>query len=241
MRPNLQVFPTPEVLSEAAAQYILELAKKTVAEKGKFTISLSGGSTPERLFKLFAQVPYVEQMPWQDTYFFWGDERCVPLDDPQNNAYQAHQLLFDKIEIPLSNIVRILTNLPPTAAAEAYEEHIKKHFGDAPPRFDLLLLGMGDDGHTASLFPYTAVLLEETRMVKEIYVEKVLMYRITMTAPLINLSHHILFLVTGNGKAEILKTVLDGAYKPDLYPAQFIEPVDGELIWMVDEAAAGAV
>jgi 6-phosphogluconolactonase len=238
MPSNLKIFPAPEALSEAATVFILELANTCVRKNGRFSIALSGGSTPEKLFKLFAESPYREQMPWRQSFFFWGDERCVPLDDPQNNAHQAHQLLFDKIEIPLSNVVRILTNLPPTAAADAYEEHLKKHFGEEPPRFDLILLGMGDDGHTASLFPGTDVLQEETRMVKEVYVEKVEMHRVTMTAPLINLAHQIVFLVTGAGKAKMLKTVLQGERQPELYPAQLIEPVDGELIWMVDEAAA---
>lgn len=241
MIPNLQVFPNPEALSVAAAEFIVDLANQSVQQNGRFTISLSGGSTPERLFRLFAESPYVEQMPWANTYFFWGDERCVPLDDPRNNAHQAIALLFSKINIPAENIFRIQTNLSPAEAAEQYEAAIQELFGDAPPRFDLMLLGMGDNGHTASLFPNTTVLHEEVRMVKEIYVEEVSMYRVTMTAPLINLAHHIVFLATGANKAEMLKTVLQGAYEPELYPAQLIEPVDGTLIWMVDEAATAAL
>lgn len=235
---NIQTYATPAALAEAAAQYIIELAKHYIQKNGRFTIALSGGSTPDRLFKLFSQSPYVEQMPWQNTYFFWGDERYVPLDDERNNAHQAIQLLFSKINIPAENIIRIQTNLPPKEAAEQYEQAIQHLFGEAPPQFDLILLGMGDNGHTASLFPHTQVLHEETRMVKEEYIEEVQMYRVTMTAPLINLAHHIIFLVTGANKADMLKTVLQGEYEPDLYPAQLIKPVDGELIWMVDEAAA---
>lgn len=238
MTPNVQVFSTPEALSEGAAKFIIELAQQSVADKGRCIIALSGGSTPERLFQLFAQSPYNTLLPWQHIYFFWGDERCVPLDDKRNNAYQAKQLLLDKINVPAKNIFRIPTNLSPAEAADQYEESIKQLFGDEPPRFDLILLGMGDNGHTASLFPHTSVLHEEARMVKEVYIEEVSMYRVTMTAPLINLAHYIVFLVTGANKAAMLKTVLQGAYKPELYPAQLIDPVDGTLLWMVDEAAA---
>lgn len=238
MSTNLQVFANPEILSEAVANLIIDLANKSIAQNGRFTVSLSGGSTPERLFKLFATAPFLDKMPWQDSFFFWGDERCVPLDDPRNNAHQAIALLFSKINIPTENIFRIQTDHSPAEAAALYEQAIQNHFGDAPPRFDLTLLGMGDNGHTASLFPKTQVLNEETRMVKEEYIEEVQMYRVTMTAPLINLSYHIVFLATGANKAEMLKTVIQGDYEPELYPAQLIKPVDGELIWMIDEAAA---
>ncbi|MFN7115295.1 MAG: 6-phosphogluconolactonase [Saprospiraceae bacterium] len=238
MSVQIQTFPSPEALSIAAAERMINLANQFVQMQGRFTVSLSGGSTPERLFKLFAESPYRERMPWQNTYFFWGDERHVPLDDPRNNAHQAIQLLFSKINIPAENIIRIQTDLSPAEAAQHYEQAIQDLFGDAPPRFDLMLLGMGDNGHTASLFPNTQVLHEETRMVKEEYIAEVQMYRITMTAPLINLAHHIIFLVTGANKAEMLKTVLQGDYEPELYPAQLIQPIDGELLWMVDEAAA---
>lgn len=241
MSKNIQVFPNPEALSIAAAEKIIALANNYITKNGRFTISLSGGSTPERLFKLFAESPYRERMPWQNTYFFWGDERHVPLDDPRNNAHQAIQLLFSKINIPAENIYRIQTNLSPEEAALDYEAKIIKLFGDAPPQFDVMLLGMGDNGHTASLFPKTQVLHEETRMVKEEYIEEVQMYRITMTAPLINLAHHIIFLATGANKADMLKTVLHGDYEPELYPVQLIQPIDGELLWMVDEAAAAAL
>ncbi len=235
---NINIFPTPQALSEAAARHIIELAKYYIQKNGRFTVSLSGGSTPERLFKLLAQSPYIDQMPWQNTCFFWGDERCVPLDDERNNAYQAIKLLFSKVNIPANNIFRIPTHLPPQAAAAQYEQTIKDFFGNAKPRFDLTLLGMGDDGHTASLFPGTEVLHDTKHLVKEIYIDKVSMHRITMTAPFINQSHHIIFLVTGAGKAEILKTVLQDNHEPELYPAQLIQPVDGTLLWMVDEAAA---
>lgn len=235
---NINIFPTPGALSETAARHIIELAKYYIQNNGRFTVALSGGSTPERLFKLLTQSPYVEQMPWQNTYFFWGDERCVPLDDERNNAYQAIKLLFSKINIPAANIFRIPTNLPPQAAAAQYEQTIKDFFGNSRPRFDLMLLGMGDDGHTASLFPGTEILHETKHLVKDIYIEKLDMQRITMTAPLINQSHHIIFLVTGSGKAETLKTVLQGEFQPELYPAQLIQPEDGTLLCMVDEAAA---
>lgn len=235
---NINIFPTPGALSETAARHIIELAKHYIQINGRFTIALSGGSTPERLFKLLSQSPYIEQMPWQNTYFFWGDERCVPLDDERNNAYQAITLLFSKINIPAANLFRIPTNLPPAQAAEQYEQTIKDFFGNSRPRFDLTLLGMGDDGHTASLFPGTEILHETKHLVRDIYIDKISMHRITMTAPFINQSHHIIFLVTGSGKADTLKTVLQGDFQPELYPAQLIQSEDGTLLWMVDEAAA---
>lgn len=238
---NVKIFPTPEALSHAAAEHIIAVAQASVAAKGKFAISLSGGSTPERLFQLFAQAPFRQQMPWQQSYFFWGDERCVPLNDERNNAHTAIKLLFEKIDVPAENTFRIPTDQAPEVAAAQYEQTIKDFFGTEPPRFDLMLLGMGDNGHTASLFPQTKVLHETQHLVQSEYIQEVRMHRVTMTAPLINQSHRIIFLVTGANKAEMLKTVLQGAHEPALYPAQLIKPVDGELLWMVDEAAAAAI
>ena len=235
---NIQVFQTTEALNAAAATLIVEIAHKSVDATGRFSIALSGGNTPEKLYELLALSPYNQQMPWTETYFFWGDERCVPLEDNRNNAQMAQLALFNKIEIPPSNIHRIPVNLPPDRAALAYEKTIKDFFDEDAPRFDLILLGLGDNGHTASLFPGTAVLNEKSRGIRKVFVEEQNEFRITMTAPLINMAYHVLFLVTGENKAAILNTIFKGPYLPKQYPAQLVKPQSGKLYWFADGKAA---
>ncbi len=238
---HIEVFSIPEAVSKAAAAFIIGLAFESVATKGKFVIALSGGNTPGQLFSLLASTEYHDKIPWANTYIFWGDERCVPLDDPANNAHVASLLLLNKVPVPQSNIFPIPVSLPPADAALAYEKTIKDFFGEEEPCFDLILLGLGENGHTASLFPGTDVLQEQVRLVKEVYVEELKMFRITMTAHLINLAHNILFLVTGKGKAAVLQNVLYGQYLPSTYPAQLIEPLHGELYWFVDGNADNSI
>jgi len=235
---NIKIFPTPSELTEGAAHFIVALAQKIVAEKGRFTISLSGGHTPEQLYALLADEPYVGQMPWSDTYVFWGDERCVGLDDKDNNAHMARVQMLDHVAIPAGNIYPMPVDLTPAKAADRYEETIRHFFGDGAPVFDLILLGLGENGHTASLFPDTDVVIEARRLVKEVFVEEQNMFRITMTAPLINQASNIMFLVQGKGKAEILNTVLNTPPRPDKYPAQLIAIGMGNLYWYIDEDAA---
>jgi 6-phosphogluconolactonase len=235
---NLKIFQTTDTLNAAAASLILNIAHKAVDATGRFSIALSGGHTPEQLYELLALSPYNQQMPWTETFFFWGDERCVPLEDKRNNAQMAQLALFNKTEIPLSNIHRIPVNLAPDRAAIAYEKLIKDFFGEEAPRFDLILLGLGDNGHTASLFPGTAVLNEKSRGIRKVYVEEQNEFRITMTAPLINMAYHILFLVTGENKAVILNIILKSPYLPDQYPAQLVKPQSGKLYWFADSKAA---
>ncbi len=235
---KLRVFETPESLSNAVAELIVQIAAKSVAERGRFVISLSGGKTPERLFKILAEPPYCTKILWANTFIFWGDERCVPYNDERNNAHQARLLLIDKIPILSANIFPVPVNIEPAAAARQYEASIKSIFGNQPPRFDLVLLGLGEDGHTASLFPDTEVLQETTAWVKQVYVPAQKMYRITMTAPLLNFARNILFMVTGNSKAEILKSVVEETHGAHKYPAQLIKPTDGNLWWYADKSAA---
>lgn len=235
---KLRVFETPEILSEAAAELMVQIAANSLAERGRFVISLSGGKTPERLFKILAESPFYTKIQWANTFIFWGDERCVPYNDERNNAHRARILLIDKIPIPSDNVFPIPVNMEPAEAARQYEETIKDYFGNKTPGFDLILLGLGENGHTASLFPETEVLHEKTALVKQVYVEEQKMFRITMTAPLLNLARNILFLVTGKSKSEILKTVLEGPMETDKYPAQLIKPAVGDLWWFADKAAA---
>lgn len=235
---NLEIFQTTESLNRAAAEFIISKASQAISARGRFIISLSGGQTPQNLYSLLAEPFFCDQVQWKKTFIFWGDERCVPLDDDRNNAYQARSILLDKVDIPLSNIHFIPVNLSPGEAARRYEQELKDFFRAEPIRFDLMLLGLGENGHTASLFPYTKVIDEQAEGVREIYVEEEKMFRVTMTAPLINRSHHILFLVTGEKKAGILKKILTASYQPENYPAQLIKPDDGTLYLFADRAAA---
>ena len=235
---NVKVFHSDAELIKAAADTIVSIAKDAIAERGRFVISLSGGHTPEHLYTALSKPPYVDQMPWKKVFVFWGDERYVPADDEQNNANMAKRTLLDHICIPAENVFPVQTDLSPADAAKNYEETIKRLFGNEEPRFDVILLGVGENSHTASLFPHTEVLHEHTGLVKEVFVEEVNMYRITMTVPLINTSRNILFLVEGEGKAKAVYTILNGKYEPDTYPTQLIKPVNGKCFWYLDSKAA---
>ena len=219
----LKKFDSKDMLAKAAADYIVELAAESIKTHGQFTIALSGGTTPAVLFALLAKDPYVNQINWKKTFVFWGDERAVPLDSPQNNAHNAKEDLLNDIDIPAENIFPVPTNLPPAEAAIRYENILKQFFKSDLPKFDLILLGMGDNGHTASLFPHTTILHEQHAIVKEVWVEEVNMDRISFTAPLINNARHILFLIAGKDKADMLHKVLEGEYRPEDYPAQLIK------------------
>ncbi len=235
---HLSIFETPDALQEAAVEYIILKASESIATKGRFVIALSGGQTPKEIYSLLATPPFRKQMDWDRTFIFWGDERCVPLHDLRNNAHQAFSMLLDKVPVPAGNIHRIQVNLPPQQAAMAYQKDLEVFFGTSPHRFDLILLGLGENGHTASLFPLTSVLEDQEEGVKAVFVEEEKMFRITMNAPLINQAHHILFLVTGIKKASILNKILNDPFQQDVYPAQLIHPQEGTLSWFVDQEAA---
>ena len=236
---KIEVFDSPELLGRAAAEFIIKLANESVEARGRFSVSLSGGSTPEQLFVLLSSDDYISRMPWTKTFVFWGDERYVPLDDKQNNAHVAKTLLLNKVGIPASNVFPIPVNLEPaTETAKAYEQTLKSFFGDGLPQFDLIMLGIGENAHTASLFPNTPVIHENKALVSALYVEEVKMYRVTLTAPVINNARNVLFLAAGASKAEVLKTVLTSPYQPEKYPAQLISPVNGKLFWFIDKKAA---
>lgn len=235
---ELKIFESADDMNEAVANFILQLAKASVRQRGRFVLSISGGETPKALYSLLSKTPYSTNVPWGKTYVFWGDERCVPEDDENNNAHMAKTILFNNIDIPSSNIFPVSTHMPPAEAARTYEETIKIFFGHAVPSFDLILLGLGEDGHTASLFPGTDVVHEKSRFVKEVFVETQQLFRVTMTAPLINKAQHIAFLVTGENKSDILNAVINGDYQPEKYPAQLIKPEQGKTYWYADLKAA---
>lgn len=236
----VQVFEKSEELSREAAEIFLQAAIEAVKTNGRFTVALTGGTSPAPLYKLLAESPYNEQMPWADTYVFWGDERWVPLTDKASNAKMTFETLLDHVPVPKDHIFPMWSDEEPEAFATKYEELLSKHF-DGSPRFDLILLGMGDDGHTASLFPHTNVLMEEEKLVVAYYLVPQSMYRITLTAPCINAAKKIIFLVFGEKKAHALHEVLQGSFHPGTYPAQLIRPANGEAIWLVDKLAASAL
>lgn len=224
----------------------MQVANEAVNERGLFSVALSGGSTPQSLYNLLASEPFSENVDWSRTHIFWGDERCVPPDHPDSNYFKASMALLDQVPLPRENIHRIPAEQKPEQAAEEYEEVLLKFFSALPSSheraragFDLVLLGMGDDGHTASLFPGTAAVQEQARWVAAHYVDKLAAWRITLTPALLNRAKNILFMVSGAGKSDTLQRVIYGSYQPDRYPAQVIQPENGDLRWMVDEAAAG--
>ena len=233
-------------ICRTAADEIVHLANRTPSASKPFTIALSGGSTPRRLHVLMAGDPAVRnRLPWGQLHFFWGDERHVPPDHPQSNYRMAHETLLSLASVPAENIHRVPTEEPNAVqAAEKYERELKAFFGLEPgqlPRFDCVLLGMGSDGHTASLFPGTEALHATRRLVAANWVEKFKAYRITLTVPVLNHADLIVFLVSGAEKAEALKEVLQGDYRPERFPAQLIRPDPGKLLWIVYAEAASCL
>ena len=203
-------------------------------------VALSGGNTPAESYKLLAQSPYKEQVDWTHVHVFWGDERCVPIEDLENNYRQAHDILLSHVSIPAENIRRVKSNLEPAEAAKDYAL-VLKQFASPPlnwPRFDLILLGMGEDGHTASLFPGSEVNVSAPTMAVTAQYQDRPANRVTLTPLVFNSARRIIFLVSGVGKSQTLANVLYGGYYPEQFPAQRIRPTDGELVWMVDKLAA---
>jgi len=244
-KPPIDVFPDREKLIQAAAEHVVRLASESITEKGRFTVALSGGSTPRPLYTLLATDRYSQRIDWQEVHVFWGDERCVPSDSSQSNYQMVRETLLDAVPIPASNVHRIHGEEDPEDAAAAYEKELRAFFGvnstDGSPRsgFDLILLGMGDNGHTASLFPGSPAVNERQRWVIAQYVGVVSMWRITLTPVVINAAKNIIFIVSGAEKAEPLHSVLEGFFQPEVLPAQIIRPARGRLLWLVDKAAAG--
>jgi 6-phosphogluconolactonase len=238
----LQVFPDNRSFVNGSADFIADVAARAIAERGRFTIALSGGGTPKPIYARLATAEYRDRISWEKVLIFFGDERCVPPDDARSNYRMVREAWFDHSHIPAGNIHRVHGEDDPVVEALRYEQDIAiLHRQARLPAFDLVMLGMGDNGHTASLFPGTAVLRETARWVVAQYVEVMATWRVTFTAPLINAARHVAFLVEGAGKAQMLWNVLEGPYQPDVWPSQLIQPVSGELHWLVDAAAAAKV
>jgi 6-phosphogluconolactonase len=241
---EIRVLTTPQELYGAAAEEVVRAANKAVTGGGRFTIALSGGSTPKSLYNLLATNARTA-LPWDRMFFFWGDERHVPPTDPDSNYRMVDEAMLSKIPVAPGNVFRMPTeNVDAAAAADAYEKTLRQFFKLQPgelPRFDLVLLGMGPDGHTASLFPGTAALQEKSRLVVANWVEKLKAYRLSLTLPVLNAAHCAVFLVSGTDKATVLKAVLEEDVPGEQYPAKLVHPTDGAIIWLVDRAAASGL
>ena len=238
---EVRILTTPQELFAAAAEEVVRAANDAIQREGRFTIALSGGSTPKNLFNLLATNAR-SSMPWEHTFFFWGDERHVPPTDPDSNYRMADEAMLSKVPVPAGNVFRFAAENPDAAdVAEAYEAALRKFFALEPgqfPHFDLILLGMGPDGHTASLFPGTAALQEKSKLAVANWVEKLKTSRLSLTLPVLNAARCVMFLISGTDKAAALKAVLEGDAPGEQYPAKLVRPSDGRLIFLVDRAAA---
>ena len=255
-----------EELSKNVAEWMVDHIHKTLQLQDRFTIALSGGSTPKKLNLLLASDQFKKKIDWQKLHVFWGDERYVPFTDDRNNAKMAFDTLLDHMPVPKSQIHIMRTDIDPEESAKEYESILKEYFPEVVSyklqaasdltspsaaeglpearhvsrftTFDLVLLGLGDNAHTLSLFPGEEVIHEKDRWVRSVFVKEINMQRITLTAPVVNLSKRIAFLVSGQDKADAVSHILSDNYDPDLYPAQVIKPFNGELYWFLDEVAA---
>jgi len=239
---RILVCQTPEDLFEAAAQFVVQSLPFQPDSGESYSVALSGGSTPQRLFARLAADPYRSQVGWSSVRIFWGDERGVPPDHSESNFRMAKENLLDRVPIPPDQIFRMEGELPTQEAAVRYEKVLHCVFShknkEGAPRFDLILLGMGSDGHTASLFPDTPVLEEREQWVAAPWVEKLHTHRITLTPPVLNAAKRVLFVVGGSDKDKAAEAVLEGPFQPNRYPAQIVNPVQGDVVWLLDREAA---
>ena len=242
MKLDTRVLPDIDALSRAALEELLSDLQDAIKQRGRGAIALSGGHTPEKMYTLWAaNEKYRNETDWNRVHFFWGDERYVPHDDPLSNYRMTREALLQNVPIPAANVHAVPTNLgTPQQAAEAYDQELRKFFGSAAPAFDVTLLGLGPEGHTASLFPDSPALQEKTRWVVPVHVEAVPPNRLTFTLPVLNSSRNTYFLVAGENKREILAALrAEPDSHPSAYPAGRIRPADGRVLWFLDQAAAG--
>ncbi len=233
----IEILPDESHLAEAAADRFIGIVETALRYRQIADVAVAGGSTPKAMNALLASSPRRGHVAWDRVRFFFGDERTVPPDDPESNYRMTRETLFDPLGIPADHIFRIHGEDDPQAAAAAYAQVLVRELGSRP-RFDLLYLGMGPDGHTASIFPGTYSRIDDTKLVVANWVEQFKTWRITLTPHVINDATHVVITAGGSAKADALHAVLDGPYDPDKYPVQLVAPTDGELHWLIDEAAA---
>ena len=236
---KFHIYKNKKELSNELALWICDLINSTLKNQEFVTLAISGGETPKNLFKQLASEDFKEKINWKKIQIFWGDERVVPFEDERNNAKMAYDILIDHIHIPATQVHVMRTDIEPVFAAKEYEKILHTHFDNTVKSFDLVLLGMGDDGHTLSIFPGSPLLeADEQNWVNAVYNEDQQMYRITLTPVIVNRASHIAFMIAGSNKAEILKQVIEGKYMPSTLPAQLIKPENGELHWFLDKETA---
>ena len=236
-----RISPTPAEVAKAAAQLFTDAVVNAASARGVARIAISGGTTPKAMFTLLAAEPFASQVPWDKLDLFWVDERCVPPNHADSNYRMTREALLSKVPLPADRIHRMEGELDPEVAAARYESTIRNAFrleGAETPTFDLILLGMGDDGHTASLFPHTEALDNLTNIAIANHVPQKDTWRVTLTSPVINQGREVAFLIEGAGKAQVLHDVLLGPFQPDTYPSQLIRPATGKLTLLLDAAAA---
>jgi len=246
-RARIKVLPSHGALMQSAAEAFVVSAAKAINAYGRFHVVLSGGATPKGVYELLATERYAARVDWRRVQLFWGDERCVPLNDPSSNYRMVRNALIDRIELPAANVHRIHGEDDPAEAAAAYEQELRRmtdtpslaHVPAVP--FDLVLLGLGDDGHTASLFPGLTAVSERHRWVMAEQVAALSTWRITCTPVVFNAAAEVIFLVAGGDKAAVVHRVLEGAYQPQQLPAQMVKPSAGSVCWLLDAAAATQV
>ncbi len=232
------IYDSKEKLSVGLASWIADLIKSTLQSQEFFTLALSGGETPQLLYKKLASEDFREKINWKRVHIFWGDERVVPFDDERNNAKMASENFLNYIDIPQAQLHKMRVDIEAPFASKDYENVLQAYFGNTQKSFDLILLGVGDDGHTLSLFPGSPIDEKSEHWVNTVYNEKQKMYRITLMPSIVNKASHIAFMVTGKNKSGILKRIIEGQYEPHLLPAQLIKPEGGEIYWFLDKDAA---
>ncbi len=239
-QPEVRIYSSPEILFQEAAHRLMQIARESVNERGRFVAALSGGSTPKGLFQQLTEEPYLSLVPWAKTFLFWVDERHVPLDHETSNYRMIQDYLLSKVPLPKENLFPATNgSIPVDKAASLYESKLRKFFGaDSMPRFDFALMGMGEDGHTASLFPGMPQVNERDKWVVGYFVDKARKERVSLTFPVLNASRFLMVLVEGEKKAGRMKEVLEGPAEPPRYPIQYLRPVDGHLLFALDSAAA---
>jgi len=235
---NLKISKNIETLSHVFADWLIDYIKEVLSIQDRFTIALAGGNTPRRLYQLLASDEYRDQVEWKRIHFFWGDERYVPPSDDRNNAKMAFEALLNHVPLNREQVYPMQTEVDPQESAASYEQTLHRYFDQHTSTFDLVLLGLGDNAHTLSLFPGYKVVKETNKWVCSFFLKEENIYRITLTAPVVNLASRVAFLVSGGDKAAAVYHVYAGEHDPDLYPAQIIQPFNSRQYWFCDEAAA---
>ncbi len=235
---KLEIYNSTDELADGLAAWVCDLVHATLQKQEFFTLVLSGGETPKALFKKLASEHFIDKINWKRLHIFWGDERAVPSTDDRNNAKMASNFLLKEVDIPVAQIHKMRVDIDPVFSAKEYEKILHTYFDNTKQSFDLVLLGVGEDGHTLSVFPGSAIVDKHDNWVEAVYNEKQKMYRITLTPDIVNKSSHVAFMVNGANKSKVLQAIVEGAYEPDVLPAQTIKPLNGELYWFLDKDAA---